>query len=366
MNDRPRLHKRDRRPVALRVFVNYRRGDTAAYAGRLHDTLVQWLGAENVFMDVDAIDPGSDYRGAIDGAIAAADVVVALIGRGWLTATTDDGRRRLDDPDDVLRLELEAALSQDRVVIPVCVQDAAVPAADQLPASLRPLATRQGMELRDTSWRDDVERLLRRLERLAQPPAPPARGGAPAALRRLGLLRGSIALAAVLAAVVAAALVVTRDDDPRAGTGGTPASEEQLLAAIPLPLRTDCESVDYGPEAALVTLSCPGARASVLYHLFESPAVLERWYELLREELGFAPDTGTCTADEFAGEAAYRVGGEEVGRYVCYLDAEAPELIWTDERANAGVEANIWDRATEPDAPASMLRLWECCLQLEP
>jgi hypothetical protein len=347
----------DRRRTPIRVFVSYRRGDTAAYAGRLYDALAARLGDENVFMDVDAIELGTEFRSAIDGAVAASDVVLALIGRGWLDAPADDGRRRLDDPDDVLRLELEAALAHERVVIPVCVQGAPIPSAEELPTSLAPLASRQGIELRDTSWRDDVGRLLRRLERLAAPPDERP------ATRRLGI-RSALALAAAAVAAVATAIALLPGDDPGAPRGGS--AEARLLAAIPLPQRTSCSGTEDGPDAALAHVSCPSGRAAVVYHLFESEAVLGRWYAFAREEIGIAPGSGSCTADAFAGESGYDVDGEDVGRWACYLDAGVPELIFTDERANVGAEANIWDDAEAPDAPESMLRLWDCCLKLEP
>ena len=81
-----------------RVFVSYRRDDAAAHAGRLYDALAARFGAGNVFMDVDAIGLGSDYRETIDGALESCDAAIALIGRGWLPAVDDEGRRRLDDP----------------------------------------------------------------------------------------------------------------------------------------------------------------------------------------------------------------------------------------------------------------------------
>jgi hypothetical protein len=353
---------KERRRIPLRAFVSYRRGDTAAYAGRLHDTLVERLDPANVFMDVDAIDLGSDFRTAIDGAISSADVVIVLIGRSWLTATDADGQRRLDDPDDVLRLELEAALAHDRVVIPVCVQGAEIPLAEDLPATLVPLATRQGIELRDGAWRDDVERLLRRLERVAEGSQAPK---APERRRRVGL-RGALVLAGVTAAAVAAALVLTRDETPSAGNTGSGPGEQELLAAIPSPLRVNCTTNEDLPEAAVAGVSCAAGRAAVLYHRFESASVLRGWYELQLQGIAVTPDSGGCTAEEYGGERAYRVAGEAVGRHLCFVDDGAPELVWTDERALAAGEANVWERGTEPDAADAMLRLWDCCIQLEP
>ncbi len=134
-------------------------------------------------MDVDTIGPGSDFYEAIDEAIASCDVVMALIGRQWLSATDAKGQRRLDDPEDVLRVELERALAHGLVIIPARVQDAELPSAEDLPDSLAPLARRQAIELRDTAWRDDVARLVRSLDRIAAVGAREAAGAAPASSR---------------------------------------------------------------------------------------------------------------------------------------------------------------------------------------
>src|SRR5690242_10694811 len=90
----------------LRVFISYRKRDTAGQAGRLYDSLAARYGEHNVFMDTDAIDPGEDYRDALNSAVVDCDALVALIGRGWLTATDAEGRRRLDSPDDWVRIEI--------------------------------------------------------------------------------------------------------------------------------------------------------------------------------------------------------------------------------------------------------------------
>jgi hypothetical protein len=152
---------------ALTVFVSYRREDTSGHAGRLYDALVSRFGSQNVFIDVDTIAPGTDYTKAIERAVTSCDVFIALIGPGWLTVTDADGRRRLEQPNDAVRLELESALSRDLVVIPICVHGGAIPPADALPSSLAPLALRQAIELRDSVWHEDVQRLIRRLERIA-------------------------------------------------------------------------------------------------------------------------------------------------------------------------------------------------------
>lgn len=351
-----------------RIFLSYRRGDAAPYAGRLYDALTLRFGARNVFMDVDTIGLGADFHEAIEAALAQCDVALALIGPSWVVATDEQGRRRLDDPADVLRLELEAALSRDLVVIPVCVQGAEPPVTAALPESLAPLARRQAAELRDSSWGADVERLVRTLEGLPGGEAAPSAPTPPAAprqpIRRRAVAAG---LAVVLAAAaVAVALALDGSDGEDGGGGAASGDERALLALIPQPLRSGCSSIDYGPEPALASVGCSGARLSAEYHLFESPAVLNGWYELEREEAGIEPDTGSCTENAFRGESTYTVAGEEAGRSFCYVDEDRhPHLFWIDRRATVGAHTNIWE-GEGPTAVESLLRQRRCCLELEP
>jgi TIR domain len=163
-------------------------------------------------MDIDAVPVGSDFDAAISRAMASCDVFIALIGRRWLQATDADGRRRLDDPDDYVRREIESALTQGVVVVPTCVQGAEIPHPEDLPPSLVALTRRQGFHLSDAGWQDDARRLLRRLESVEREPSEgPVAAAGPARARRrrrpgvrtltLGAL-GCVALAGVLAAVL--------------------------------------------------------------------------------------------------------------------------------------------------------------------
>jgi hypothetical protein len=107
--------------VSSVIFISYRRDDSSAFAGRLYDRLVERYGMDQVFMDVDNIPPGVDFAEAIAQAVGTCDVLLAVIGQHWLTVTGQDGRRRLDNPRDMVRLEVEAALTRDVPVIPVLV-----------------------------------------------------------------------------------------------------------------------------------------------------------------------------------------------------------------------------------------------------
>ena len=134
------------------IFVSYRRGDTAGYAGRLTDRLDEHFGEQRVFHDVDSIDPGLDFVDAIQQALRSSEVLLAVIGRYWSTATDESGQKRLQNPEDFVRMEIAAALQRNIRVIPVLVQGASMPSPDELPSDLAPLTRRNGFELHETSW----------------------------------------------------------------------------------------------------------------------------------------------------------------------------------------------------------------------
>lgn len=152
---------------SLDIFICYRHDDAAAHAGRLADALAERFGRNSVFMDVDTIEPGVDFTEAIDRAIGHCDVLIALIGPHWLDATNVGGRR-LEDPQDLVRLEIEAALGRNIRVIPTLVGGARMPHADQLPGALARMAKRNAFELSDKRFRSELQALLEPLERIAQ------------------------------------------------------------------------------------------------------------------------------------------------------------------------------------------------------
>lgn len=177
-----------RTPVP-RVFVSYRRDDSAGFAGRLTDALEQRLGVGSVFRDVDDIRPGADFEAAIDHGLQRVGAVLVVIGPGWLAASRD-GERRLDRADDYVRREIECALASGKPVVPVLVGGAAMPAAHALPPSLRGLAKRHALSLDDASWTADLARLHAVLAQWLGGPAPSRRrwAGALAAAALGGLV----------------------------------------------------------------------------------------------------------------------------------------------------------------------------------
>jgi hypothetical protein len=204
--------------VTMRIFLSYRREDSSAWAGRLRDVLADRFGARNIFQDVVAVDPGEDFMEAINRAVGDADATLAVIGPTWVTVTGPEGTRRLDEPDDYVRAELGAALERGGRVIPVLVGGAEMPHVAALPTELAPLAQRQAVALRDATWHQDVDGLVRAL-----------RGEQPRTRRRRWPVLAGIAGVLLAAAVVTFVLLRDGDgtDDDSSLTGcPTPAPPE--------------------------------------------------------------------------------------------------------------------------------------------
>ena len=147
------------------IFVSYRRDDSSGHAGRLFDNLVNHFGNDRIFMDIDTIEPGEDFVTTIENAVGSCDILIAIIGRQWLSST---GRNtgRLDNPNDFVRLEIGTALRREIRVIPVLVQRASMPKPQDLPDDLAKLVRRNAVELTDQRWQTDVDQLIGVLERV--------------------------------------------------------------------------------------------------------------------------------------------------------------------------------------------------------
>jgi FHA domain/TIR domain len=146
------------------VFISYRRGDGAGYAMVLHERLVAHFGPARVFRDLDTLGPGTNFVARIESAIGSCAVVIALIGTNWAGALPD-GSRRLDDPDDFLRLELVSALQLGVRIIPVLVQGATMPRREELPEPVRALSSLQALRIDDSAVGFGVSQLITAVKR---------------------------------------------------------------------------------------------------------------------------------------------------------------------------------------------------------
>lgn len=274
----------------FRIVISYRRVDTGGDARSLAEALRRRFGNENVFLDIETIGPGEPFDQAIDRAVDSSDVLLALIGQHWLAVTDDEGRRRIDDPKDVVRVEILSALQRQLVVIPVLLEDATMPSEEELPPDLAPFSKRNAVELRGTKWESDVESFVddlaeerrkkfRRLgagrgwRRVVAP-----LGDAVWAVRRAAGKSPRVAAAVtllllLLLAALVAVLVLRNGDGSTGGSGGgealhPPLAEDETLAFVsgnrvvildgdaknPLPLTVadPSESVDWTADGRLV------------------------------------------------------------------------------------------------------------------
>jgi hypothetical protein len=151
--------------MAGKIFINYRRGDDPGHTGRLFDWLQDVFDRQQLFIDVDNIAPGIDFVRELDERVGECDVMLAVIGKGWIDARDATGMRRLDDPNDFVRIEIASALSQGKRVIPVLVGEAQMPRAEELPDALKPLARRNAMRLTHERFSADIQGLARALQK---------------------------------------------------------------------------------------------------------------------------------------------------------------------------------------------------------
>jgi hypothetical protein len=197
------------------IFVSYRRGPTGYVATLLADEIKAQFGANAVFMDIDNIPFGVDFRDHIGAAISECQVVLVLIGDDWLTSKLPDGSRRIDAPDDFVRVEIEAALQRGIPVVPILTNAARVPTESELPPSIRPLAFRNAAELR--SGRDlkaQLQALIRHLSSMRSTVKPSSANGgpavstsAPSALSRWSKRRFVVAVTCGIIAIAGALLL---------------------------------------------------------------------------------------------------------------------------------------------------------------
>jgi hypothetical protein len=154
----------DRREAPL-IFISYRREDSSGWAGRLCDRLRQHYGGGSLFMDIDDIEVGLDFAEVIERTVEKCDVLIALIGKYWLAATNDEGRRRIDLQDDYVRIEVSMALKRNIRVIPALLRGAAMPRSADLPEDLRPLVRRNALEISEKHFDQDVDELIKALQK---------------------------------------------------------------------------------------------------------------------------------------------------------------------------------------------------------
>lgn len=154
------------------IFISYRVSDTAGETGRLVDTLKQYFYEEQIFIDIEKIEPGVDFTVAISRSLEACDVLLAIIGPNWKGLNTTTNKPRIQNADDWVRIEISTALKRNIRVVPVLVDGGILPSEDELPEDLKPLVRRQAYEISNKRWKYDTEQLIRFLIKIGIPTKP--------------------------------------------------------------------------------------------------------------------------------------------------------------------------------------------------
>jgi hypothetical protein len=364
----------NRQADSLRIFVSYRHDDVPAHSGRLADRLVSRFGEDDVFLDIDAIDPGLDFRVAVRQAIDTCDVVIVVIGPKWLDAREPDGSRRLDRPNDYVRLEIEAALDREIRIIPILVDDTQMPTADELPEKLVPLCYRNAVEM-GKHFHTEMAALIAKLERIEQ--ATLKRGSASAAVSEgdeaatpssepsgatasiepstgqtpaqesgggLDVIRSRIrpraktlgAVAAALLAVAAAAVAIVSLTG--GGQSDKSQAKESLAGLVPFFDEWNCETARASSPNVEEQAGCsPGEGAEkAQLMLFKSQHARDAAYmeRVKRADVLSAshikPNWGKCTRTDWGGEIEWEhASNVPAGRELCYVTRAGSDLAWT-------------------------------------
>jgi TIR domain len=365
-----------------KVFLCYRREDSAGITGRLKDRL-EGAGF-TAFMDTEDISSGTDWRIALRNAVTSSDVLIAIIGPSWLTAHDQDGRRRLDSPTDHVVDEIATALEHRVRAIPVLIDGTHMPASDVLPARLARLSDLQALPLRHNSFGADVERLMGEInpdwragsmasgaaaalggfaapvgppgpQQSSGPAVPQQHGGPvttapdqvaararpiakPAGRQRTGLLSGrakliGIGLAVLVMVIVIAILVARLTGPPRLDQKG-------LTKHVPAPIRSQCQTYT-PPQDPLqtelrVALTCHpegnGAPQELDYlHYSSLDTAVAAYNSQLPDKLADSDCHRTLGQQTYQRQAASD-GRVRRGNLACFQSTDySTVLMWTDE-----------------------------------
>jgi uncharacterized protein len=295
-NKHPKVILAGARAVA-NITISYRREDSGIIAGRIFDRLVAHYGAANVFRDIDNVPPGIDFRKYIDGALDRTDILLAIVGPHWIGKTAD-GRTRIGEPADLVRIEVETALRKDIPVVPVLVANATVPGVNELPDALKDFTYRHALKVDSLEDFDDhVRRLIRSLDRLLREQKQVERRAKLQKLReqleRLRLIPQRIssvvplrimAVATIIIGVIAVAFLVTRPNGftpsppPSVTSQPVPAVTSQPAPAVTLLPVTPQPALPATPQDASAMYS-QGERYFNGWIVPQDYAKAREWYE---------------------------------------------------------------------------------------
>lgn len=322
------------------IFISYRRDDSGPWAGRINDALASRFGPDHVFLDVDGIRPGEDYRTAIERTIEASDIALVVIGPRWLTVADEQGAPRLEIEGDVHRTEIETVLRSDLLVVPVLVGGAVAPTIADLPTGLGDLSYRNAVAIDDRSFGRDMGALMDSLEQARRPPPKERRKRPPARLA----VRAGFAAVALLAVVGAIVALGGGEDEP------------ESVTADPAPTSSTTNSTTTSTSTTTTTTTLPldeivlGSRQTPPSSLpvRDTPVRIQRWLSDWIPCLNHThPDDPTGGFDAaIIGNCA----GEELHTWTLDLDQAGWYLIQTGTPDNIRCLTIDLDEPQEPGA----------------
>lgn len=235
-----------------KIFISYRVKDTQAATGRLVDALKQYFDDDQIFMDIDKIEPGLDFTEVIPRYLDSSEVMLAIIGPDWMAYNKDKNTYRIHEPHDWVRVEIATALQRNIRVVPVLLEGASLPEEDQLPDDLKPLLRRQSYEISNKRWKFDSEQLVDFLKRIVGAPPPQPRPQPKPPVPQASDRKSTKYW--VIAAVVFLLLIVGKMLSENSGTGHdtpeeTPTNTVQPVAQEPQYSTPQDNAPDAGPAA---------------------------------------------------------------------------------------------------------------------
>jgi formylglycine-generating enzyme required for sulfatase activity len=240
-----------------RIFICYRRDDTAGHAGRLHDRLAGHFGDGQIFMDVeDRIEPGEDFMQTIDAAISSCKIMLVLIGRNWLTSR-DGAERQINGPGNFVSLEIRAALAFRIRVIPVLLQGVPMPSEKGLPKDISPLARRQAIVLSDQHWKHDVDQFIRTLEKSLASGRRAPLAEWPLARAATGAVVGLIVIVIIVIYMSITAPTFRNDNDNLIPNSNAPRPTPQPGPTLPISLTANPPSQQFRNEVGMEFIWIP-------------------------------------------------------------------------------------------------------------
>ncbi|HVH34304.1 MAG TPA: TIR domain-containing protein [Tahibacter sp.] len=324
----------------MKLFISYRRDDSQHQADRLHLALQRAIPKKNIFIDIDGIPAGVDFVKNISDQVGQCDILLALIGPDWLQARDTQGRRRLDNPEDFVRIEIAAALNRGIPVAPVLLDDARMPQADELPPDLAGLTRRNAVEVRRTSFDADARRLMQKL----------GLGG-----EGHSVLKRSVLAAALVALAVAAIWAIPKPspDDP---TG-----KHEPEAAAPAAMPAAKPSPECGHCPATTPRSLPDGKTLQA----SEPVTTQQWQGYCAEisckdDAADNRSRGPATLISWATANQYAIWlSQKTGRQYRLPNVEEVEFLQGSTTPEAGKAFSEWTRTCHDDGGTSACTSYE-------